>query len=317
MRKWIAWILAALLLSGCAGQTPQEQDNTQVRVGVCLRGDLDSAGYQQVLTAAMESHGWQVSVVDAGLDQSLQDLQIRELTEEGTSLLIIEPVMTDAAEQLVQQLQEANMPAVFIGRQPPEDALSGWEKVCYAGGSENPGEAQVQLVLQSESRGDLNGDGVVTYCVLAGDEDLQVTQDALLTYETLLPGSTLLEAAYTPLTQESGKQQCQRMLAEFGPDLEVLFCHSDVLALGAAEVIRAEGRAVGTDLLLIGNGGSREALEQVRDDRLTGTVLLSSQALADTVTEAAALLLQGSPVESHYPVEWTCVDKKTAAVLLK
>lgn len=317
MRKMFAIFLVVALLCGCTAGESAPEEPAAAQVGLCLKGDLGSAAYQQSLSDSLAAQNWQVSVVDAGQDQSLQDQQILDFIEQGASLLIIEPVMTDTVSEIVEQLKQSGTPAIFIGRQPPMAAMSSWHSVCYVGGGENPAPAQIQLVLQSESHGDLNGDGIVSYGVLAGDEILQSTQAALQSYETGLPGSEPLAIAYTTLTQDAGKLQCYEMLLQYGPDLEVLFCHSDALALGAAEALRAEGRIVGTDLLLIGSGGSREAMEQIRDAQITGTVMLSAQAIAEIVTNVAQLLLQGNPVEPHYPVEWSCVDKKAVAVILK
>ncbi len=296
MKRWIILLGAILLLlTGCGSKQ---------QVGLCLRerDDPVTAQYCESLMQALEAEGYTVSVVDAGDDQSDQDRQVAELMREKTDILILEPVMVTALENVVSQAQSADIPVVFINREPDAAVLESWQGLCYVGCDPiQSGLLQGQLVQGLPNGGDINGDGILAYGVIAGPEDhmdsqlrsqgcIQALKDSGIQAEQLA-----LE--YGLWSREDAQRRCANLLAKYGKDMEVLFCGSDQLALGAMDAIADGGRTVGENIYVYGIGGEQEMLQQIQGGALSGTVQMDIPAQVEKVLTAVQEFLSGGTPE--------------------
>lgn len=314
MRKRIVLgLLAGVLLLSLAACG----EDQQVQVGICLRQLEDNltGDYARVLEETLTQSGYQVQILDAGNDQSKQIQQIGKLLEEETDLLLVEPVMTAEAGEIVKLVKEANVPAIFLQREPDTQVLESWNQLSFVGsGDSKPGQLQGQMVLQLPDSGDINGDGVISYMVIRGPEghmDAQSRTEECM--QALAEGelqTACLRAGIGDWTRQSGEAVCKLALAEFGKDVEVVICNNDEMAIGALAAIQDGGRTVGEDIYLLGIDGSQHALVLIRSGELTGTAAQDLQGLADQVAATAAELLRGRKVEDRYYVNYIPVTGK-------
>ena len=73
--------------------------------------------------------------------------------------------------------------------------------------------------------------------------------------------------------QAKGQQIVQRtLLPSIGDKIDVVFCNNDAMALGALQAIEAAGRTVNKDIYLVGVDALVEVVENVMNDKMTGTV---------------------------------------------
>lgn len=304
MKRWILLLpLLLLLLTGC--------DKRQ-QVGICWRDCDDSmtSEYRQALEAVFNEEDYAVTVMDAGNDQAVQDRQVAELMKNKTDILILEPVMTTAVDEVCRQAQEAAVPVVFVNREPD---LEMWDQACYIGcDTATPGQLQAQLITNLPDGGDLNGDGCVSYAILAGPED---HLDAKIRSESCVDMldqmnmlTQCLAVDYGEWTREDAQLRCAKLLAKYGKDLEVIFCNSDDLALGAMDAIADGGRTVGENIYLYGVGGQRQGLLLIRSGDITGTVRMDISAQAAAVLEAAEKLLAGEVPQKQTLIDQIPVD---------
>ena len=302
MKRWLALLmLLAVLFTGCG------RKQNEIRAAICLRQCTDSLAAEQldVLRTHLENAGYTVAVADGQADQSRQTGQIEALLEEGYDLLVVEPVMLELAGSIAQMGMEADVPIIFLGYEPEAAVLDSWEKLCYVGNRpEQAGSVQAQLLQQ----GDLNGDGIVTYAVIAGpEEDL----DARIITSSVTDTATgeCLEVCSTDWSKESACNRCGKLLSDYGKDLEVILCHSDTLAMGAKEAITDGGRTVGKDIYLAGVGGDVQSRLLIRSGDLSGTVYLPAEELAAKVTQAAGKLLRNEATEKQLYIDYVLLTK--------
>ena len=275
-----------------------------------------NTAYQEVLPAELEKAGFQVTVVDGKNDHTIQQRQIADFLKQEYDLLIIEPVLIDASGDLVSQLQEADVPGVFINREPGEAALSGWNRVCYIGcDAIQPGILQGRIVLNTPNQGDFNGDGIISYGIISGPGD-HVDAQLRTQYcgKELSLGeleTSLLATGYGDWTTESGQRVCAQLLSEYGKDLEVLFCNNDAMALGAIQAIADGGRVVGENLCLVGVDALAEAQNMIRNGQLTGAVCPDVQGQLKHTIQSVRALLAGNPVETRYYTNYTAITQES------
>ena len=295
MRKvCVVMLLLALLLTGC-GRRPT--------VGVCLR-HTRQAPLVSTLEESLKAAGYRVHLCTAAGDQSRQNGQVAKLLEEGCDLLLVEPVMTAAAEDLLESAQKKDVPLIFLNHAPEDTVLESWEKAFYIGSDlTRPGILQAQLVHQLADGGDRNGDGTVTCTVIAGPKD---HMDAALWTRDCIGGFVCLQTDHGEWSQDSGRALCRRQLARFGEQIDVIFCNSDTLALGALEALQWEE----TQPHLIGIGSSADALERIRQGDMTGTVCEDVTALSRCVTKTAAAIFQGKTPPKQQLLDFITVTKE-------
>ena len=307
-RIWI-WLLLMLLLTGCSARG---------QVGICFRDCDDplTQAYRQELEQTLIDAGYAVTVMDAENDQSQQDRQVKQLVDEKVDILILEPVMTSALDAVLQC--SADVPVIFVNREPDSALLQSRNNLCYIGADAmRPGTVQGQMVAALSDGGDLNGDGCVSYVILAGPEDhldAQLRSDGC---EQVLPRGECLAIDYGGWSREDGQRRCAAMLAKFGKDIEVVLCNSDELALGAMEAIVDGGRVTGENIYLYGIGGQRQELFLIRSSDLTGTVALDISTQADNVLGAVKRLMSGAKVEKTTYVDHVPIDQNNVEEYLK
>ena len=315
-------LLCMLCLLGC--QKQEEAPEPPARVAVCFRQQSESTmtEYTRQVQSALTGAGYEVLTADAKNDQSKQNTQISGFITDGVKLLVVEPVMVSAAAEVIAQAKAANIPILFINREPEAQDLQLWEKTGYVGcNAELASCEQGHIVLQTPDKGDINGDGIVSYVVISGPaDDLDAQARTQHCAELLTEAGVaveLLEAGHGDWSNESGQRECQRLLSCYGKDIEVVFCNNDAMAVGALEAIREGGRQVGRDIYLVGCDAQPEALALVGSGGLTGTVTTDPALHAEQIARVAGALLNGQPVQKQYYIEYEGIGRDNVETFLK
>ncbi|MFP8884916.1 LacI family DNA-binding transcriptional regulator [Streptomyces mangrovi] len=150
-------------------------------------------------------------------------------------------VSVHADDPLPDLLERIEMPAVLSGRR------SGDEPVPYVD-CDNTGGAQTAVEH-------LIGRGRRAVATITGPLDMYVAQCRLEGYRDALRTAGLEEderlVAVGDFTEEGGRRAVRELLSR-RPDLDAVFCASDVMAAGVRAVLRESGRRVPEDVALVG-----------------------------------------------------------------
>lgn len=270
-------------------------------IGVCIYkfDDAFMTTYRNALQEILEGKGYKVTVVDGNNDQAKQNEQINTFITQGVDALIINPCMTSAADQIIKTVKEANVPTVLINREPTADQMSAYDKLVYVGcDAAQSGTFQGELILETANKGDINGDGKVSYIMIQGDPE---NIDAKLRTEYSVKALTdagiqveELDLQRGDWDRNRGQEIAQNDLAKFGDQIEVVFCNNDDMAIGALQAIQAAGRKVNEDIYLVGVDALDAALNEVMNGNMTGTVLNDAVGQATEAVNQMELLLNGT-----------------------
>ncbi len=274
-------------------------------VGVCIYkfDDAFMTTYRNSLQEILESKGYKVTVVDGNNDQAKQNEQINTFITQKVDALIINPVMTSAADQIIDTVKNAGIPTVLINREPTAEQMSAYDKLVYVGcNAAQSGTFQGELILETANQGDINGDGVINYIMIQGDPE---NIDAQLRTEYSVKALTDAgkEVKQLNLTRgdwdrNRGQEIAANDLAQFGDQIEVIFCNNDDMAIGALQAIKQAGRTVNKDIYLVGVDALAAALEEVKNGNMTGTVLNDAVGQATEAVNQMELLLSGTTYSS-------------------
>ncbi len=293
-KKRILWILAGcLLLGGCGISEPAAKN-----VGLCVR---QGSEFYRALRTRLEELGYAVTLCDSVGDQSRQNEQVARCIEEGCDLLLVEPVLTCAPEQVLDRARQENIPVVFLEHMPDPAALDSWSKAYFVGHDpREPGLLQGQLVST------LSG-GCAVLCGPEEHLDAQLHREGL---GACMPQTQCLEVCCTDWTQASARGSCARLLAKYGSSLTMLLCGSPDLALGALDAAQAAGRTPGEDLFIFALGQDAALLEQIQAGAIRGTVCRNEALLTETLLGTARSLLDGGSPEKRQYISWQILDHK-------
>lgn len=306
-------------------------DLADKKVGVCIYQFSDNfmTLFRTELQNYLVSLGFSadnITISDGANDQATQTGQIDNFITQGVDVLIINPVNSSSAETITDKVVAADIPLVYINREPDEDeqkrwADGGWD-VTYVGC-----DARQSGTFQGELIGDLgletidkNGNGKIDYIMVEGDPENIDAQ-----YRTEFSVKALEDAGFEVncLTDQVGnwaQDQAQQIVAnalgQYGNDVEVVFCNNDAMALGALQAIDAAGRKVGEDIYLVGVDALSEALENVLNGTMTGTVFNDHFSQSHSAADAAVNYLTGAGNEHYIGCDYVKVTKDNAQEIL-
>lgn len=341
MKKLTALLLSLVMvfaLAACAGgptgssgsQSPAPSGSAggEVKaggtIGICIYKFDDNfmTVYRNQLQSILEEKGYKVTIADGNNDQAKQTEQINTFITQGVDALIINPVQTTAAAAIINLVKDANIPTVIINREPSAEDMNLYDQLSYVGAdASQSGTFQGQIILNTPNKGDLNGDGVVSYIMIQGDpENIDAKLRTEFSVKALVDAGVKVEELDMQRgdwDQEKGQTICANALAKFGDKVEVVFANNDAMALGALQAIKAAGRTVDKDIYLVGVDALDDAVAKVDAGEMTGTVLNDAVGQAGKAVEVMEMLLKGEKVEKNYIVDYVMVTKDNVADYLK
>lgn len=264
---------------------------------------------------------YEITMVDSKNDMGEQTNQIDTFITQGMDAIILNLVQTSSAEVLIDKVVDAGIPLILINREPLGDngdesyeGILNNDKVCYVGAdARQSGTYQGEIVLALDDKGDINGNGKVDYVMIVGDPE---NPDAQYRTEFSIKALTDAGVEVNKLVenvgnwdQTKGQEIAQAALAQFGDEIDVIFCNNDGMALGAAAAIEAAGRKVGEDIYLLGVDALDECQEMVQAGTMTGTVLNDHIGQSHKAVDVTVAALKGEAIDNYYWVDYLKVDK--------
>ena len=173
-------LLMVVSMAGCKKETETVKNTgDQLEVGICIYKFDDNfmTLYREELQSYLETtYNAKVTVMDGKGDQAEQTNQIQNFITQGVDVLILNLVQSSSTEVIADMCAEAGIPVVFINREPSESEITRWSdkdiKATYVGAdARQSGTFQGEIILEQSDKGDINGDGKVSYAMIVGDPE--------------------------------------------------------------------------------------------------------------------------------------------------
>ena len=266
-----------------------------------------------------------VIVQDGKNDQAEQTNQINNFITDQVDVMILNLVQSSSAPQVTDMCNEAGIPVVYINRQPDEtesdrQASDGIKATYIGADARQSGTFQGEEILETENKGDINGDGKVSYIMVQGDpENIDAQYRTEYSIKALTDAGVEVDELLLQRgdwDQAKGQQIVQDALTQYGDDVEVVFCNNDAMALGALQAIQAAGRTVGEDIYLVGVDALTDAVQNIVDGNFTGTVFNDYFSQAQGAANLAVKFLKGEDVDPVNMVDYVKVTSDNAQEIL-
>ena len=290
--------IAVLAVSaGCGKKGPRKR-----QIGFLLT--LDHPYWQNMRLGAKDEAkklGVEVTILNAKEDPVLQIEQIRQMIAKRVDVVCLVPMKKEPLVRGVQMLNRAGIAVIIVNREIGE----GCEYVCYTGTDTYAG-AVVAAKILAEAMG---GEGeLVEFHQHLGTGPEIARSKALVDVLKDYPG--IKSVARIPHRGERDvvKTEMQTLLLNY-PNLKGVYAHGDNFAIAAAQVCRKARRAA---IKAVGMGGSEEAIEAIKDGRLTGTSYQQPEEEGRSAIRLAVKYLNGEKLEKRYPVDCPAITGENA-----
>lgn len=305
-------------------------DLSTKKVGVCIYQFSDNfmTLFRGELENYLISQGFakeNITIVDGANDQATQTGQIDNFIAAGVDVLIINPVNSSSAETITDKVVAANIPLVYINREPDATEEQRWQdngwNVTYVGcDARQSGTMQGEMIVDLGEAADLNGDGKIQYVMVEGDpENVDAQYRTEFSIKALTDAGVEVECLTDQVgnwQQDQAQQIVANALGQYGEKIEVVFCNNDAMALGALQAIESAGRVVGEDIYLVGVDALSEALEDVIAGTMTGTVFNDHFSQSHSAADAAINFVNGETNDYYIGCDYVKVTSDNAQEIL-
>lgn len=263
-------------------------------------------------TLSKDGVKYNVTITDGKGDQAEQTNQIDTFIANKVDVIVCNLVQASSASTVIEKCKAADIPVIFINREPTAEDMQLWDKIAYVGAdARQSGTFQGEIIRDTPNKGDMNGDGVVSYVMIMGDpENVDAQYRTEFSIKALTDAGIKVEELFKQRgdwDQAKGQELANTALTQFGDKVDVIFCNNDGMALGAAQAITANGRTVGKDIYLVGVDALQECQEMVKAGTMTGTVLNDHIGQSHTAADVAVKAINGETLEKNYTVDYVKV----------
>ncbi len=341
LRKKKIWFAAAALLLPCLSGCSQEEESTSVtlRVGVVKYSQNDPFINAMADILKEDLNGMEtdemkiiVSVRSGDENQRDQNKIVEEMIDAGCDILCVNLVDRTSPSTIIKMAKDENIPVIFFNREPVKEDLLQWEKLYYVGnGAEQSGRLQGEAAasyIKEHPEVDKNGDGVIQYVVLKGEED---HQDTIIRTDyavnTLMEGGVELEKLsyqFANWSRTQAENRMTKLIGQYGDSIELVLSNNDEMALGAVEAYKAKNYDKSSWPIIYGINGLNDALEAVEKGEIQGTIYNDKEDQAREMAILATKIFQGEDLSSaglvdgtYYTSQYQLVDSSNVDEFLQ
>ncbi|HCJ08421.1 MAG: substrate-binding domain-containing protein [Lachnospiraceae bacterium] len=243
---------------------------------------------------AADEAGVSLTVVDAGDDATKQVSDIEDLVSKNISVLIVNPVDSDAVTGAVEAAVAKGVKVISVDR-----VVNGVDIDCQIASDNVAGaELATQYIV------DTLGEGVKT-AELIGTSGASAAIDRSQGFHNIADEKLDIVASQTAnFDRTEGMSVMENMLQGNG-DIQAVFAANDEMALGAVEAVTGAKK----DVLVVGFDATDDAIEAIREGRMGATIAQQPDLIGSTAVENAIKLIKGETIPKEIPVEVTLITK--------
>lgn len=314
----LATVLGSVCSCGCT-------EMGEVSVFYYSFSDTYISGVRGAMDRMLDEGGVYYHNYDANSSQATQTEQIDTAIAKGSTMLIVNIVDSgsdDAARTIVGKAKAANIPLIFFNRSVREDIVKSYEKCVFVGTDyELAGKMQGDLigkyVAENYSALDINGDGVISYCLFKGEQG-NSEAEARTKYAVENANAILMAAGKRTLafydkansngylvdqdgnwSNAAANNYMKTILSAYseknGNMVELIIANNDEMALGAISALNEAGYndGKGRTIPVFGIDATAAAISKINSGAMTGTVKQDGEGMAKAIATIVANLQTG------------------------
>ncbi len=288
-------------LAGCnaitidgEGEAAENAGNGSIGLSVSTLNNPFFVSLAEGAEEAAEKAGVKLAVADAGDDSAKQQNDIEDLISRNVSVLIVNPVDSDAVAPAVQNAVSLGIKVISVDR-----VVNGVDVDCQIA-SDNVAGAKIATEYLIEQIGE--GAKVAE---LQGVPGASATIDRGAGFHEAADEVLDVAASQSANFERAEGMSVMENILQSEPELKGVFAHNDEMALGALQAIAASKK----DIKVVGFDATDDAVNEVKAGKMTATVAQKPELMGETAIQTAIKLIAGEEVEKSLPVEVELVTK--------
>ena len=303
MKRLFGFLLSIIMvfsLAGCritidgqdSGSSKKNTANGSIGLSISTQNNPFFVTLAEGAKKAANENGLELTIVDAGDDATKQVSDIEDLVSKNVSVLIVNPVDSDAVTGAVEAAVSKGVKVISVDR-----AVNDVEIDCQIASDNVAGaELATQYIV------DTLGEGIKV-AELQGTSGASAAIDRGTGFHNIADGKLEVVASQTAnFDRTEGMSVMENMLQANG-DIAAVFAANDEMALGAVEAISGAGK----DILVVGFDATDDAIEAIKEGRMGATIAQQPELIGSTAVENALKLINGETIEETIPVEVTLI----------
>lgn len=280
-------LVALLALTGCSSHYKYK-----IGVSQCVGGRWREKANNEMLAAQhLYDNDLKVIIKNADNSNERQCLQIDSLVDEGVDLLVVSPNDYHALDRSLQRARKKNIPIVFFDR-----ITAMKDYAAYIGG-DNVEAGR----MMGEYAAMLCRDSVVTdgrrpvVLEMTGPLEISPATQRHEGFSNAVSQNPDIDYHHVP--SQWSYDDCKRIMRQWikdGKDVDIVFCHSDLAAMGAYDAAKELHKERAIRFLGI-DGLPGEGIDAVQQGRLSASYIYPAH--GEEVIALALRILEGKPYE--------------------
>lgn len=278
----------------------ESEAGEEVKIGVLMKTMSDTYSNKlgnAIQTYVEESHpNVTLYLLDGQADIAKQISQAEDLIAKQVDIIILNPQDADGSAQVLDLAADANIPVIEVNTETTRT-----DYVSYVGSDDKEaGEIMGNFVVEQ-----LGGEG--QFAILEGN----MGQSAqILRYEgienTALKeeGMECVATLSADWSRDKAMSTTEDWLGKY-KDLKAIICENDDMAMGALQACESQER----EMVIIGTDAIPDALQAVKDGRLSATVLQDAKGQATAAIDVALKVVNGEDVDSRIKVDFQLITQ--------
>ena len=301
IKKIVALMLCLVMMLSLAacritieGESNAKKKVTNGSIGLSVSTQNNPFFVSLVEGAKAEANrlGVKLTVVDAGDDATKQVSDIEDLVSKGVSVLIVNPVDSDAVSGAVQAAKNQGIKVISVDR-----AVNGVEVDCEIASDNVAGaELATQYIV------DTLGEGAKV-AELQGIVGASAANDRGLGFHNIADAKLDVVASLVANFDRTEGMSAMENILQSDPDVQAVFAANDEMALGAVEAISGAGK----DVVVVGFDATDDAIAAIREGRMAATIAQQPELIGQTAVKNGVALIEGKTIQPKIPVEVTLV----------
>ncbi|MFI3621560.1 substrate-binding domain-containing protein [Vagococcus fluvialis] len=267
--KTLVLLLAVVLLGAC-GKGDAGKSEGKMTVGYAIN-NLNDTFQTYILEAAKDKakeNDMSIRVENAKEDLIAQQDQVNTLIQNGVDALIVVPVDTSAMDPITKAAQNADIPLIYVNRNPYAGKEDKMPKNVYYVGSEEITAGIMQMEFIGEKLGG-KGNIAILMGILGNEGAMKRTEGVEQVIKEKYPEMKVLNKETAEWQRDKAIAVTENWISTYGKDINAVIANNDEMALGALQAAKKNNRS---DMLIIGTDAIPDAIEAVEKGELAGTV---------------------------------------------
>lgn len=234
----------------------------------------------------------QLIFMDAEQKQENQIKAIYSFIAYQADVIILAPIVETGWDNALDKAKEAGIPVIVSDR-----AIKTEDESLYAGfiGSDfyESGRAAARFLIKKFQD---RTEPIIIYEMMGTDNSTPAIERHTGFVEVLraYPKFQIKYSEMGDFLRSKGKELMAEQISRAQP-IDVLYCHNDAMALGAADAMEEAGIRPGKDVVIVSIDAEQEAIDAVRDGKIN-CVIECNPNLGEMAMDLAQKLDRGEPI---------------------